>query len=197
MGPLYLDPTLIPFYDVKWTGSLASLSLFSGRYFDPETSFTQSCFPNKKTNGWWELSSLFSFSVNKVQRWFDVNTLPSNLTRVSSTMVEACKSFIFTKSSLVLKIKNSWLIFIITLYSYITLLQRRKQCPSVAVNFGTLFIYKPLWSDSEHTAAELNKNAIFLIQLNWNFRLLFLQFNTLLLRQLNVFHNPLLNRLFN
>ena len=32
------------------------------------------------------------------------------------TKFEACKSFLFTESSLKLKIKNTWLIFIITLF---------------------------------------------------------------------------------
>ena len=167
--------------DVKWRGPLASLSLFSSQYFDPETSFTQSCFSAE--------GNTHAQKTNKINKTNETNKTSFHL-----------KSFLaspLSKSSLVLKIKNTWLIFIITLSFYITLLQHRKQWLSVTANFGTLSIYKPLWSDSEHTAAELNKNAIFLIQLNWNFRLLFLQFNNLLLRQLNVFHNPLLNSLFN
>ena len=51
----------------------------------------------------------------------------------SPTKVEACKSFLFTESFLVSKIKNIRLIFIVTLYSYITLLQCSLHC--VAVNY--------------------------------------------------------------
>ena len=43
--------------------------------------------------------------------------------QVCLTKVEACKSFLFTESSLVLKIKNTLLIFVITLYMcHITIL---------------------------------------------------------------------------
>ena len=43
----------------------------------------------------------------------------------SPTKVEAPESFLFTESSLVFKIKNTWLIVFVTLYSYITFLQCR------------------------------------------------------------------------
>ena len=40
----------------------------------------KNCFPNKKTEGRWELNSLFSFSDKEVQRWFGVSTSSSYLT---------------------------------------------------------------------------------------------------------------------
>ena len=40
------------------------------------------------------------------------------VSRVSHTKVEALTSFLFTESSLVLQIKHTWLIFIVTLFSY-------------------------------------------------------------------------------
>ena len=42
----------------------------------------------------------------------------SGFSRVSPTKVEAC--IFYTESSLVLKINNTWLIFIVTVYSYVT-----------------------------------------------------------------------------
>ena len=54
--------------------SVLHYELDKGKYLDPETSFTQSCFPNKKTDVWWELNCLFSLDGKEVQRWFDVNT---------------------------------------------------------------------------------------------------------------------------
>ena len=36
--------------------SILRYELDKGQYFDLETTFTQSCFSNKKTDGWWELN---------------------------------------------------------------------------------------------------------------------------------------------
>ena len=55
----------------------------------------------------------------------------------SPTKVEADMSFLFTESSLVLKIKCTWLIFIITLYSYITLFHCSTQLQSRTI--ATIF----------------------------------------------------------
>ena len=35
--------------------------LYKGQYFDPETSFTQSCFPNKETDGRWRVKQFKAF----------------------------------------------------------------------------------------------------------------------------------------
>ena len=55
--------------------------------------------------------------------------------RFCLTKVEASKSFLLTESSLVLKIKNTRLIFIVTLNSFITLLQCSNIWQSVTVDF--------------------------------------------------------------
>ena len=54
--------------------------------------------------------------------------------------VGACKPFLFTESSLVVKIKNNWLIFVITLF-FASLLQCSMQWQMVTINYekyGTL-----------------------------------------------------------
>ena len=57
---------------------------------------------------------------SRLYRCWSASGSSVGFSRFSSTKVEARKSFRFTESSLVLKIKNTGIIFIITLYSFIT-----------------------------------------------------------------------------
>ena len=62
--------------------------------------------------------SVFSFSYSWLTRCCTARGYSKGFFHFSPTKVKAGKSFLFTESSLVLKIKSTWFIFIVTLYSY-------------------------------------------------------------------------------